>query len=413
MASFLEQTYTLVHADGADQPSIQELKTALEKGKDDDKIETLKRILSIMLNGDPMPGMLMHIIRFVMPSRDKRLKKLLYFYYEACPKLDSNGKLRQEWILVCNGIRLDLQHPNEYIRGNTLRFLTKLKEPEWIEPLLQPAKACLTYRHAYVRKNAVFAIATIFQHLPELIPDAPDLLAEFLETENDPTCKRNAFAMLSMVNSNKAVEYLSSHWDGIPNFEELMQLETLAFVRTNALTAPSNKARYLRLIFDLLEGKKETVVYEAASSLTALTTNPVAVKAAAAKFIDLAIKESDQNVKLIVLEKVDALRKRNEGILDDLVMEILRVLSSPDIDVRRKALSIALEMTSSKNVEQVVLLLRKELSKTADDQWEKNGEYRSLLIHNVCRPTMFDSRPWPLTLCSDSPMCHSLLSSRF
>ncbi|KAK3060532.1 coatomer subunit beta, partial [Coniosporium uncinatum] len=99
MTSFLEQTYTLVHADGADQPSIQELKTALEKGKDDDKIETMKRILSIMFNGDPMPGMLMHIIRFVMPSRDKRLKKLLYFYYEACPKLDSNGKLRQEWIL--------------------------------------------------------------------------------------------------------------------------------------------------------------------------------------------------------------------------------------------------------------------------------------------------------------------------
>lgn len=125
------------------------------------------------------------------------------------------------------------------------------------------------------------------------------------------------------------------------------------------------------------------MVYEAASSLTALTNNPVAVKGAAAKFIELSIKETDNNVKLIVLDRVDQLRKKNEGILDDLTMEILRVLSSTDIDVRRKALSIALDMVSSRNVEEVVLLLKKELSKTVDQEYEKNAEYRSLLIHSI------------------------------
>lgn len=124
-------------------------------------------------------------------------------------------------------------------------------------------------------------------------------------------------------------------------------------------------------------------MYEAASSLTALTSNPVAVKAAAAKFIELSIKEADNNVKLIVLDRVDQLRKKNEGVLDDLIMEILRVLSSPDIDVRRKALGIALDMVSSKNVEEVVLLLKKELSKTVDQEYEKNTEYRQLLIHSI------------------------------
>lgn len=137
------------------------------------------------------------------------------------------------------------------------------------------------------------------------------------------------------------------------------------------------------MIFDLLEAGASTVVYEAASSLTALTSNPVAVKAAAAKFIELSIKEADNNVKLIVLDRVDQLRLKNEGVLDDLIMEILRVLSSPDIDVRRKALSIALEMVSSKNVEEVVLLLKKELSKTVDQEYEKNTEYRQLLIHSI------------------------------
>lgn len=88
-------------------------------------------------------------------------------------------------------------------------------------------------------------------------------------------------------------------------------------------------------------------------------------------------------MKLIVLDRVDQLRRKNEGVLDDLVMEILRVLSSPDIDVRRKALGIALEMVSSKNVEEVVLLLKKELSKTVDQEYEKNTEYRQLLIHSI------------------------------
>lgn len=278
---------------------------------------------------------------------------------------------------------MDLQHANEYIRGNTLRFLCKLREPELIEPLLAPTRACLEHRHSYVRKNAVFAIASIYQHSEALMPDAPELIQIFLESESDNTCKRNAFAALLSISHEKALEYLSGVFEGIPNASELLQLVELEFIRKDAVQNQQNKARYLRLIFDLLEAKESTVVYEAASSLTALTNNPVAVKAAAAKFIDLSIRESDNNVKLIVLEKVNQLRQANEGVLDDLTMEILRVLSSPDLDVRRKALELAMEMVSSKNVEEVVMLLKKELSKTVDEQYEKNNEYRSLLIHSI------------------------------
>ncbi|KAL4786044.1 adaptin N terminal region-domain-containing protein [Aspergillus varians] len=384
MASFLENAYSLVHLDNtADQPSQQDLKLQLEKGNDETKLDTMRTIITGMLNGDPMPQLLMHIIRFVMPSKSKPLKKLLYFYYEICPKHDSSGKLKQEMILVCNGIRNDLQHANEYVRGNTLRFLCKLREPELIEPLLSSARSCLDHRHAYVRKSAVWAVASIFQHSESLIPDAPELIQTFLETESDGTCKRNAFAALMSISHQKALEYLASTFDGIPNTDELLQLAELEFIRKDAVQNSQNKAKYLRLIFDLLDASTSTVVYEAATSLTALTSNPVAVKAAAGKLIELSIKEADNNVKLIVLDRVDQLRIRNEGVLDDLTMEILRVLSSPDIDVRRKALGIALEMVSSKNVEEIVMLLKKELAKTVDEQYEKNSEYRQLLIQSI------------------------------
>jgi len=92
-----------------------------------------------------------------MPSKSKPLKKLLHFYWEICPKLNPDGRLKQEMILVwsvlsecksdiSNAIRNDLQHPNEYVCGMTLRFLCKLREPELLEPLLPSCRACLVWR---------------------------------------------------------------------------------------------------------------------------------------------------------------------------------------------------------------------------------------------------------------------------
>jgi len=154
-------------------------------------------------------------------------------------------------------------------------------------------------------------------------------------------------------------------------------------------------------------------VYEAASSLTALTNNPVAVKAAAAKFIELSIKESDNNVKLIVLEKVNQLRNQNEGILDDLIMEVLRVLSSPDLDVRRKALGIALDMVASKNVEEVVMLLKKELAKTVDEQYEKVWRRSTMVcailtVDRTMNTAHYSSTPY-INALSDFPRSHRAL----
>ena len=142
-----------------------------------------------------------------------------------------------------NGIRGDLLCPNEYIRGNTLRFLCKLREPELIEPLLGSARMCLEHRHAYVRKNAVLAISSIYQHSESLIPDAPELIGTFLESESDPTCKRNAFTALSSISHDKALEYLSGAFDAIPNADELLQLVELEFIRKDAVVNTQNKAR--------------------------------------------------------------------------------------------------------------------------------------------------------------------------
>lgn len=49
--------------------------------------------------------------------------------------------------------------------------------------------------------------------------------------------------------------------------------------------------------------------------------------AAASCFVNLVIKESDNNVKLIVLDRLDTLRSKHGPVLDGLIMDVLQVLS--------------------------------------------------------------------------------------
>jgi coatomer subunit beta len=133
-------------------------------------------------------------------------------------------------ILVCDAYRKDLQHPNEFVRGSTLRFLCKLKEPELLEPLMPSIRNCLEHRHAYVRRNAVLAIYTIYKNFDQLIPDAPELIQQFLEGEQDPSCKRNAFMMLIHVDRERALDYLTSCIDHVSEFNDILQLVIVELV---------------------------------------------------------------------------------------------------------------------------------------------------------------------------------------
>lgn len=376
--------YTLIYEPNtATKTSVNEFRNLLEKGKDDVKIDAMKKILITILNGDPMPDLLMHIIRFIMPSRNKELKKLLYFYWEVCPKLDDKGKMRQEMILVCNAIQRDLQHPNEYIRGNTLRFLNKLKEPELLETLVPNVRQCLGHRHAYVRKNAVFALYSIFKVSNQLVPDADEVIYQFLLEESDSVCKRNGFVCLGDLNREAALQYIQDNISLIGTLDSLIQLAFIEFIRKDAIKNPHLKQQYTQLITELIESSSNVVVYEAATTLTVISTNSQSVHLAGTKFVELANKETDNNVKIISLDRIDELNKQNPGILQDLSLEILRILSSQDIDVRKKALDVTLQFVSSRNVEDVVKLLKKELQTSASNDDDKTSEYRQLLINAI------------------------------
>lgn len=93
---------------------VNDLKNALEKGTNEEKADALKKLIMFTLNGEPMPQLLMVIIRFVMPSQDHTIKKLLLLYWEVVDKTTADGKLKSEMILVWYALYLLLNcisHP--------------------------------------------------------------------------------------------------------------------------------------------------------------------------------------------------------------------------------------------------------------------------------------------------------------
>eukprot|EP00177_Eucheuma_denticulatum_P003100 GFKZ01005588.1.p1 GENE.GFKZ01005588.1~~GFKZ01005588.1.p1 ORF type:complete len:958 (+),score=152.99 GFKZ01005588.1:167-3040(+) len=387
MTSALERQCTLlIHQDVAPD-DVDELKNQLESGDLEAKADALKRAISMQLSGEPLPGMLMMVIRYILPHEDTHLRKLGLYYLEIVDKHGPDGKMLPEMILVCNMVRNELVHPNEYTRGCALRFVCKIHDAEILEPLVPAIRQNLEHRHSFVRRNAVLAVHTIFEKFEFLIPDAPELVEEFLQEEGDLAAKRNAFVMLCQSDQERAVNYLNSHIQHVLVWGETLQLSALELVRRVCRANPMEKGQYIKIIFTLLQSPSAAVVYESANTLISLSSAPTAIRAAAQCYCQLLASQSDNNVKLILLDRIIELRGSQTAVLQELVMDMMRALSSPNMDIRRKTIDLAMDVVTRRNVEEVVGVLRKELVKTmsAESTSEKESvsEYRQLLIKAV------------------------------
>ena len=375
----------LVSSESQGQASQNEIRKALESGDDEQKIEAMQQAIAALLNGEQLPALFITIVRYVLPSENHFVQKLLLLYLETISKTDDQGKLLPEMILICQNLRNNLQHPNEYIRGVTLRFLCRISEDELLEPLVPSVIQNLEHRHSYVRKNAVMALAAVYK-LPKgdlLAPDAPELVEKLLRSEQDMGTRRNAFKMLSASDPDRACAYLFDNVERVADWGDVLQVAVLELIRKVVRANPESKGRYIKIILALLHSRSAAVTYECATTLVSLSTAPTAIRAAATCFCKLLVKQSDNNVKLIVLDRLDDLKKKHRDIMSEMLMDVLRALSSPNLDVKEKVLSIALDLVNSRSVDEVVTVLKKEAMKTQNREVENGAQYRAMLVRAI------------------------------
>eukprot|EP00750_Incisomonas_marina_P016863 INCI19611.1.p1 GENE.INCI19611.1~~INCI19611.1.p1 ORF type:complete len:987 (-),score=210.88 INCI19611.1:415-3375(-) len=362
---------------------LDELTKAIEDGSIEDKRDAIKTAIGLLMQGEDLSDLLMVVIRYLVSTDDHELKKLLSLYWETVNKYDKDGNLRSEMLLVCNALMKDLQHPNEFIAGCSLRFLCRIHELELIEPLLPAIRDNLTHRHPYVRANAALGIWSVYKSFPDIIPEAAELIETFLDGEVDLNARRNGFLVLFNIDHERATAFLLENFEQVDKFGDGFQLVVLDLARKMCRIDPNQKSRFVRIIYQLMQSDDASVSYEAALTLVALSSAPTAVRAAASTFCQLLVNHSDNNVKLIVLDRIGQLRNMHLKVLQELIMDVLRALRTPDVDIRRRTLEIAVDLICPRNINEVMVLLKKELSTLQGTAEPAKIEYRQLLIKAI------------------------------
>ena len=156
-----------------------------------------------------------------------------------------------------------------------------------------------------------------------LIPDAPELIQHFIASETDANARRNAFLMLFETDEQKAVTFLMNSMDQVHKFGDGFSLVILELTRKVCRRDPTQKSRFVRCIFQLLNSSSPAVSYEAAWTLITLSSAPTAVRAAAKTYAGLLAGQSDNNVKLIVLDRLKDLKKHHTKVLQENLMDIM------------------------------------------------------------------------------------------
>eukprot|EP00347_Sterkiella_histriomuscorum_P009140 403342367 len=388
--------FIINYDDIVEPPQSSEIQNAFVKGTLDEKKKSLKLLIKMISNDDNYPRMLMPVLTNLQLNQDHELKKLLFLYWEVVEKTNLDGSVKDEITLACNALRKDLLSPNEFIRGRTLRLVSKITIKSILENLVQAVIENLTHRHFYVRRNAIMCIYSIFQSTgTDLIEDCIDSIDTLLINETDLSTKRNAFFLLFHLAQEKALAYLktlmSASDDPVQEMGDIFQLIVLEMLRKLCKIEPSQKQRLMNAIFMLSNSKSSSVLFECANTITQLTTAPTAIKIAIQSYLNLLQDQNDNNVKLIVLNKIMELRLKYAKLLEDYITDILNTINEESIsslEINEKVLELTTELASSRNIKEIIGFLEKEIVRArkmdeSGDQASTTNEYRYLLIKSI------------------------------
>jgi len=160
--------------------------------------------------------------------------------------------------------------------------------------------------------------------------------------------------MLAATSPERAARYFESIGGQVESMDAQMQLALIHYVHEHC---PSN----LAILTVLLEkGSTSVVQYEAASALKQLSHTTESVKAVANCYIELIVRESDNNTRLVMLGKLKDLQTRY-SVVNDSVMDLMRALRSSDAEVKSKVLELVSLGVTVSSAHGIIDYLYKEL----------------------------------------------------
>ena len=344
-----------------DEPlsSYRDVLKKISSKEKEDKEEGLKRILGSMSNDDNYPQELMiNVIHNLTIVDDINIKKLLFLFWELVDKHKPDGTIKDEIILVCNGIRKDLDSPNEYIRGRTLRLLTKLPYKEILENVKAAVFENIKHVHSYVRSNAIMCILSFIDNFGvDIVPDSlADDLKDMILKDNDTATRRNAYVLYSRIYPLDSLSLTQEIMENneISELGDLFALSIVENLRKLNKIFPQKSSTFINLLLELSDHKSHSVLFEIGSLLLELSSNPNVVSDAVNILCSLLHEERDNNTIIIILKKLYAIKSRHEEILKEQILTFANLINlNYAIEVRKIAFELINELISESTITQV------------------------------------------------------------
>ena len=120
----------------------------------------------------------------------------------------------------------------------------------------------------------------------------------------------------------------------------------------------------MNAIFMMRDSKSPSVLFECANTITQLTTAPSAIKVAIQSYLNLLQENNDNNVKVIVLDKILELRKKYAKVLEDYITDILGLIkdqSAVSLEINQKVLELITNLVSPRNIKEVIVFIEREI----------------------------------------------------
>ena len=312
-----------------------------------------------MVNDDNYPQDLMiNVIHHLTIVDDINIKKLLFLFWEVIDKHKPDGSMKDEIILLCNGIRKDLDSPNEYIRGRTLRLLTKLPYKEILENVKAAVFENIKHAHAYVRSNAIMCILSFIDNFGvDIVPDSlPDDLKDIILKDNDTATRRNAYVLYSRISPMESLSLTQEIMENneISELGDLFALCIVENLRKLNKIFPQRSSNFIHLLLELSVHKSHSVLFEIGSLLLEISSNPNVVSSAVNILCSLLHEERDNNTLIIILKKLYGIKNRHGEILQEQILTFANLINlNYAIELRKLSFELIDELITESTITQV------------------------------------------------------------
>lgn len=96
-----------------------------------------------------------------------------------------------------------------------------------------------------------------------------------------------------------------------------MQIAILELFKKVCKQDATQKPKLLRSILHFTKSKSPSVLYECANTLSAVSPTPQLLKIAVGIYMQLIQSQTDNNIKLVVLDRLEYIRSINPKVLEE------------------------------------------------------------------------------------------------